>query len=340
MEAGLLTHNGLSPLRWAIVGTGFISNTVAEAIHASPGSMLSAVAGRTAASVEAFARRHGVARHTTAIDELLVDPTIDVIYVGTPNHAHHPVVMSAAAAGKPVLSEKSLTRSMETAGLLVDAVTEHGTLFVEGLMYLAHPMYERVADFLTTDEIGELRSVSGWYHADIHAVANPAGGGTIYNLGCYPVSLLHLVVQTMCGSDAFGQRSITASGNRLSDQGHDTVVDAALTVRFANGVLATLQSSDTHGMDHGFAVSTSRGLLRWETNPWLPEPDANAVTWVPHDGKPQTIQVADGNDAFFHQVQMIERLVAAGATQANRPSPRPSDSLEILGLLTEWEAAV
>lgn len=332
-------------IEWAIIGTGFISNTVAQAIHASPGSTLAAVGGRTAESVEEFARQHGVARHTVAVDELLADPAIDVIYVGTPNHAHHPLVIPAAAAGKAVLSEKSLTRTRATAQQLVDAVTEHDTLFVEGLMYLAHPLYAQVVNFLQGDEIGELRSVSGWYNADIHKVANPAGGGTIYNLGCYPVSLLHLVVQTMCGNDAFAERTTTATGNRVRDMGaggatHDIVNDAALAVRFSNGVLATLQSSDSHGMDHGFAVSTSRGLLRWETNPWLPSPDANTVVWEPHDGEPRTIEFADGHDAFFHQVQMIERLVAAGATRARRPSPRPNDSLEIMQLLTEWEAAI
>lgn len=327
-------------LRWAIVGTGFISNTVADAIAATPGSVLVAVGGRTLSAVTDFATRHGITRATDDVESLLTDPAIDVIYVGTPNHAHHPVVRQATAAGKPVLSEKSLTRTLATANELLHAVRANNTLFVEGLMYLAHPLYATVVDLLTSGQIGELRAVSGWYHADIHTKANPAGGGTIYNLGCYPISLLHLVVQAMCGSNTFAARTVAATGNRMLVDGHDIVADAALTVRFDNGVLATLQSSDTHGMDHGFAVATTTGTLQWLTNPWLPAAESNKVVWQPHEGEARTIDVADGHDAFFHQVQLMERLIAAGATQAERPSPQLDDSLEIMALLTEWEAAI
>lgn len=327
-------------LRWAIAGTGFISNTMAEAIASSPGSVLQAVGGRRDAAVAEFASRYKPRWTSTDLDELATAVDIDAVYVATPNHAHHPVAIAAAKAGKAVLCEKSLTRTMRTAEELVAAVQSYETLLVEGLMYLAHPLYDVVLDRLASGALGELRAVSGWYHADIHTRANPAGGGTLYNLGCYPVSLLHLVVQTMCGPGAFADRELVAVGNRQVVDGHDIVVDAALSARFSNGVTATLQSSDTHGMDHGFAVATTEGVLRWKTNPWLPTGGDNVVEWQPHDAPIERLQVADGHDAFFHQVQLIERLVAAGATEAERPSPRLADSLEIMAMLTDWGAAV
>ena len=44
------------------------------------------------------------------------------------------------------------------------------------------------------------------------------------------------------------------------------------------------------------------------------------------------------HDAFFHQTKLVERCVTAGQTEADRPSPRLADSLEIMELLTTWEA--
>jgi hypothetical protein len=45
------------------------------------------------------------------------------------------------------------------------------------------------------------------------------------------------------------------------------------------------------------------------------------------------------HDAFYHQTKMVERALAIGAKEAPRPSPRLSDSVEIMQFLTDWEAA-
>ena len=60
-------------LRWAIIGTGFISNTVAEAIAASPGSQVELVSGRDAGRVAEFAERHRIARTCVGFAEAVTD---------------------------------------------------------------------------------------------------------------------------------------------------------------------------------------------------------------------------------------------------------------------------
>ncbi len=321
-------------LRWAILGSGFISNTVVEAIGQSEGSVVELVAGRNRDRVEAFQQAHQIPRSVLSYEDAVRDESVDAVYIGLPNHLHHDLAIAAASAGKAVLSEKSLTTTMESANALVRGVSGQ-TFFVEGLMYLAHPLYQTVVDLLTDGRLGTLRSVSGRYSANICDVVNPAGRGTIYNLGCYPASLLHLVVQTMCGDDAFMDRDIWGAGNLTSD---DTIGDATLSVRFGNGVLANLQSTDNYGMAHDFSIAGDLGVLRFETNPWLPIAGANVLTWTPYDGEPEAIVVDDPYDAFYHQIKMVERGVNDGRSEASRPSPRLADSLEIMSLLTDWEA--
>ena len=255
------------------------------------------------------------------------------IYVGLPNHVHHDVTVRAAQNGKAVLAEKSLTTTMATAHELIDGVRAEGTFFVEGLMYLAHPLYGWLTNFLESGRLGDLTAVTGRYAANIWQVVNPAGMGTIYNLGCYPVSLLHLVVQTCCGEAAWSARSMHAAGNLTAD---DTVGDAALTIRFDNGVLASLQSTDSYGNASDFSILGTNGVLRFHTNPWLPG-QHNELSFTPYDGEPETFVIADEHDAFHHQIKMVERSVAAGRREAERPSPRWNDSLEIMEVLTEWE---
>ena len=323
-------------LRWGVLGTGFISHTVIGAIQQSDGSTIEVIGGRNEQLLADFQQQYGIARSSTDISAVVEDPAIDAVYVGLPNHLHHEIAIAAAEAGKAVLSEKSLTTTMHTAHQLVDGVRAAGTFFVEGLMYLAHPVLSTFIDAMTDGRMGMIRSVRGSYAANIAHLVNPKGMGTLYNLGCYPVSLLQLVIQAGFGDVAFGDRTLKAVGNLSESDGN--IIEAACTVRFGNGVLATLQSSDTHGNGSEFSVTGDRGTLRFETNPWLPIAGENVIIWDPFDGEVERIVVNDEHDAFYHQIRLVERCVVAGRTEAERPSPRLTDSIEIMEMLTEWEA--
>jgi len=298
--------------------------------------VVTAIAGRNKTALAELQSQYSVDLGFTDTAELLASEQVDVVYIALPNHLHAEATAAAMAAGKPVLCEKSLTVTMDHADLLVRAVRQSGLFFAEGLMYLSHPLMEQFTALLRDPSLGSLRSVSGYYSADIWQVVNPEGGGTLYNLGCYPSSLLHLVVQTMCGEDAFLKRHISAHGLKNND---GNIQDTAAVIHFENGVLATLQSSDSHGMAHGFEIVTTTGKLRFETNPWLPEAGVNRMIWQPYVGAAREILVKDENDAFYHQTRMVERALAQGQTEAPRPAPRLSDSLEIMQFLADWDAA-
>ena len=71
-------------INWAILGTGFISRTVADAINNSDGSRLAAVAGRSAAGVTAFAEEYDIPKAYADFGEALADDQIDAVYIGLP----------------------------------------------------------------------------------------------------------------------------------------------------------------------------------------------------------------------------------------------------------------
>ncbi|KAI9163877.1 D-xylose 1-dehydrogenase (NADP(+)) 2 [Paramyrothecium foliicola] len=325
--------------RWAILGTSFISHTVAASIQGSPNSSITAVFGRDAGRLQAFADKFSIPNRYSTIEEVLDDGNVDVVYIGLPSHLHADAAIAAAKKGKAILSEKSLTTTMEDAHKLIDAVRSSGVFFVEGIMYLSHPLMAKVAEIIRSDALGPIRGVSGYYAANIWDKANPLGKGTIYNLGCYPVSLLHWAVQTAYGKDAIKSRKISGLGNLAPDGSH--VRDASLSIRLANGVVGSIQSTDSFGNDYSFAIQGEKAVLRFKTNPWLP-PAGDSIMEVRTyaGGKVEEIVVSSELDAFGHQVKRVEECLAAGVTETSRPAPTWEDSIEIMELLTEWEKAV
>jgi predicted dehydrogenase len=319
-------------IRWAIVGTSFISDTMARAIAASPGSEAVVAVGRNPERLEAFRAKHNIDSAHTSLAEALNGANVDVVYVGTPNHVHHDAVITAAAAGKAVLSEKSLTVSMEQTEVLLSAV-RNNVFFVEGLMYLSHPLMAKFVSVLTDGRLGELKAIHASYAANIAHLVNPEGRGAIYNLGCYPASLVQLVIDAMGG--AFREHELAAHGTISKVDGN--VCESVATVRFDNGVLATMHTAETYGSASRFEVQGTNGVLAFGGNPWLPAHGENTFVWMPFEGSIETVVVNDPLDAFDHQVRMIEANLAAGRLEAQRPSPRLSDSYDLMRFLTGWE---
>lgn len=323
-------------INWAILGTSFISGTMARAIINSPGSRLHAAFGRDDARLAAFAAQWSIPSTTTDLGSILADPAVDVVYVGLPNHRHREVVERAARAGKAVLCEKTMATSFSDATLMAEAIRKGGKLFLEGLMYLNHPVIAALVGVLRSGRLGEFRAASGFYAADIWRVANPDGGGTLFNLGCYPASLLQLVVQTLCGDEVFAKRRVAGFTQSRTPDG--PMVDAVLSIAFGNGAQATLQTSDGYGFRHDFAIHGDRASLRFLTNPWLPVAGENCFEIIDADGSTETVTVTADGDAFDAQVRQVETCLADGRLEAKRPAPRLDDSLAVMALLDEWQA--
>lgn len=73
---------------------------------------LIAICGPDAERAQRLARTYGAAWSTDDSQQVVISPEIDAIVIVTPNDAHAPIAIAAAHAGKHVLCEKPLARSM------------------------------------------------------------------------------------------------------------------------------------------------------------------------------------------------------------------------------------
>ncbi len=64
--------------------------------------------------------------------ELLADPNVDAVVIGTPDHWHCQMVLDAAKAGKDIYCEKGFARTLGEAKLMRDALKKSGVVFQLG----------------------------------------------------------------------------------------------------------------------------------------------------------------------------------------------------------------
>jgi len=141
------------PLRWGIVGTGGIANSMASMIKLAARAELAAVASRKIETAKQFANKHGIPGAFGSWSEMLSSNTVDAVYVATPTAVREEICLLAAANGKHVLGEKPFA-NLPSLRRITSACRKNGVGFMDGTHFVHHP---RTAKIKTT-----MREKIGW----------------------------------------------------------------------------------------------------------------------------------------------------------------------------------
>ena len=119
-------------MNWGILATGTIANKFATTVNAmaAEGERLAAVGSRRAESAKAFAAQYNIPHWYASYEELAADPTVDAIYIATPNALHYENCKLCLEHGKHVLCEKPFTINAEQAKELY-ALAEKAAFIME-----------------------------------------------------------------------------------------------------------------------------------------------------------------------------------------------------------------
>ncbi|HUI87723.1 MAG TPA: Gfo/Idh/MocA family oxidoreductase [Anaerolineales bacterium] len=186
-------------LHWGLLSTARINRALIPPLRASKRNRLLAVASRTEETAEAYAREWKIPRAHGSYEALLEDPEIDVIYNPLPNSLHAEWTIKALRAGKHVLCEKPLAVSVGEVDAIRAASKETSKVVAEAFMYRHHAQTLRVKELVHNGSLGKLQSIKGSFtfmlerEGDVRLV-KALGGGSIWDVGCYPISYARLIV--------------------------------------------------------------------------------------------------------------------------------------------------
>ena len=196
-----------------------------------------AVASRSQEAADAYARQWKIERALGSYEALLADPNIDVIYNSLPNHMHAEWSIRALRAGKHVLCEKPLALTLEEVDAMTAAAKESGRVLAEAFMYRHHPQTFKVMEIVDSGQLGKIQLIKGAFtftlrrEGDIR-LRKETGGGSIWDVGCYPISYARMVT----GSEpveVFGMQVLGEGGADMTFVGQ---------MRFPDGVYAQFDS--------------------------------------------------------------------------------------------------
>ncbi len=141
-----------TPLRWGILGTGWVAHMFCHDLVAN-GITIAAVGARNLDTAWGFAAEYRVPAAHGSYAELACDPNVDIVYVSSPHPFHAPHAELAIRAGKHVMVEKPFTINAVEAQRLVDLAAEHDVTVLEAMWTRYVPHIARIDEIIAAGRI-------------------------------------------------------------------------------------------------------------------------------------------------------------------------------------------
>lgn len=304
-----------------------MARAMAADLAAVPGCVVHSVVARTAESAAAFGRDFKVRRYA-ALDEMLADDGVDIVYVNSPNHVHYPQVRQALEAGKSVLCEKPFTLNAAQLAELIELARAKGLFLMEAMWVRYLPAVARLRQVLAEKAIGDLQWMQASFHSNPPKVANnrfydlAMGGGALMDLGIYPISFASLIFGS---APQRIQSSVT-----LAETGVDERFAAIFD--YAGGGQASISAGFSGYFEDEIVLLGSEGKVRvprsggWKMNRLV----------IERKGEVEDLQLPVDGRGYGYQASEVVRCLEASLLES--PVMPLDESLAIMKTLDDLRA--
>jgi scyllo-inositol 2-dehydrogenase (NADP+) len=241
-------RNWGTKMRVGTIGTGFIVDAFLSALNEIDGAECVAMYSRKEETAKALAEKYQIETIYTDLEKLYTDPTIDFIYVASPNSFHYEHTYRALEYGKHVICEKPFTSTVHEIESLMELARKNDLMLFEGITTIHLPNYQLIKKHIS--KLGEVKLVqcnysqySSKYDALVRGetpnVFNPEfSGGALADINIYN---LHFVL------NLFGApQSINYVANKHPN-GIDT--SGVLLMKYPNFIAECVGAKDTRSMN-------------------------------------------------------------------------------------------
>ena len=272
-------------MRVGIIGTGWIADKAATTLNGLNTCKAYAVGSRKLETAQAFAAKWGIKKAYGSYAELLADPDIDLVYVGTPHSHHYDVTKQAIMAGKPCLVEKAFMANARQTKEIIDLAHERGVFLAEAIWTRYQPAVNIVRNLLADGRIGTPKLITttlGYSMGQKERIFRPdLCGGALLDLGVYVINFVRM----------FNDSAIkTIDGYCVkSDTGMD--LTNTITIILEDGVVANVQSSASCVGDNIGVIAGTEGNLI-----------------IDNVNNPQTITVNGPDRTFVETIRVPQQI--------------------------------
>ena len=159
-----------NPICAAIVGTGFIAQFHARAIHALSGVDLVSICDANLIAAKSFAETWNVAKAYASVDEMLGNEKIDCVHVLVPPDHHYEVSKSVLRTGINVFLEKPMSISVKEAEDISALARQKGLYLGINHNMMFFSAYQQLRRVVRSGVLGPIDNIGINYFSELEQI--------------------------------------------------------------------------------------------------------------------------------------------------------------------------
>ncbi len=314
-------------LRIGLIGCGFMGRTHTNG-YKRVGDFfpeleyrpeLKAVCSRSKDKVQAFADQWGYQSIETDWKDIISREDIDAVDICTPNNMHSEIAIAAAAAGKMILCEKPLARTLPEAQQMVDAIEKAGVNNTVWYNYRRIPAVTLAKQIIGSGKLGRVfhyraNFLQDWTinpelpqggEALWRLDADAAGSGVTGDLLAHCIDTAMWLNGAIVDVSAVTETFIKERVHQASGKVQEVTIDDACIFHchFQNGSLGLFESTRYargHKALYTFEINGEHASIRWDLH------DLNRLEYFDHADDSivrgwRSIHVTDGDHPYMNK---------------------------------------
>lgn len=242
-----------APLKIGVFGAGRIgfrhARTVANEVS---GARLAAICDVRLQSARELAELTGCDRYTADPADIIEDPSIGAVVIGTSTDSHARLIEAAAAAGKQIFCEKPIALDLETTDRAIAATEAAGVQLQIGFQRRFDKAYAKVSQMIGDGKLGNIEVVRDTMRdpSPPHEEYIPTSGGLFRDMVIHDFDC----VRWLMGCEPI---EVFAMGANLVDPvfaKYGDIDTCTVNIRFESGALGAIDASRRSGF--GYDVRT------------------------------------------------------------------------------------
>jgi xylose dehydrogenase (NAD/NADP) len=282
----------MKTVNWGILGAARVNQRLLPAIENNIHSKILMLASRRNGAAEEcvkqYAKNPEGIKTTTQFDDVIDHPDINAIYIPLANEEHTEVALKAIAQKKHVLIEKPMALTKQEVESITQAAKDNNVIIMEGFMYVFHPQFDFVLDFIISGKLGKIHYAHSMFSFPIQPAryyrinrSMQNGGGALWDIGPYAI---HTLRQVMGGRI----KQVNASAKLNS---HQADISTGGILEFTDQRRATFDISFECLRRSEFEIFGEKGRLKCHTV-WQHENDEAIISYE-----------LDGSDSVVEKIQ-------------------------------------
>ncbi|MBH1940289.1 Gfo/Idh/MocA family oxidoreductase [Mobilitalea sibirica] len=318
----------MNKIKWGIIGTGWISTMFATALSSIENTEMAAVASRDLGRAKDFAEKFKIKKAYGSYEELVKDPDVDVVYIGTPHSEHKDNAAMSIQNGKAVLCEKPITLNQKETQYLISLAKEHKVFLMEAMWTKFLPATRKVKSWLKDKRIGEVQhyKVSFGYYTkfDINSrLFNPdIAGGALLDVGIYPITYVTHMMEKL--PDQIISSAVIGKSN-VDEQN-------VIIFKYKEGILADLSSSVAVNTGKDAVIVGDKGKIV-VPNFWMAE---TAMLYDAENNLVESFSEPFAVNGYVYEAEEVNRCLREGKLESEVVPLK--DTLDIMKIMDEIRA--